>query len=463
MDRVSTGNPAVDRILKGGFPARSINIIMGAPGTGKTILAQQLAFAHGGDRPVLYLTTVSEPLAKVVTYLQEFSFVDPLQIGGRVLYESLAEALAGDAEHLEETVGELIQRHRPAIIIIDSFKAMADLVPDRARWRRILFGLTGLLTAYDATSFWLGEYGAETISDLPEFASADGIVELFRRQTGSRDERYMRVIKLRGSGFLPGDHFFRIGPSGLEVFVRLVTPSTLESYTPVAERVASGVSGLDQMIEAGWLRGTSTIVAGPSGAGKTALGLHFLRAGVEQGEPGLLVNFQENPTQLSRIVAAFGWNPSELLRPGKLEQVYTSPVELHIDSIVTGVFRRIEEGHVRRVVLDSLGDMEQTAPDARRHREYVYTLTQYLATRAVTSIMTLEAPSTHESLGSTGREISQMSDNLLFLGMQLGDDLTRTIRVLKSRGSAHDGRRRSLGITTAGLQVGEPAPSGPRG
>jgi circadian clock protein KaiC len=461
LDRVSTGNPAIDRILHGGFPARSINIIMGAPGTGKTVLAQQLAFAHGSDRAILYLTTVSEPLAKVVTYLQEFQFFDPLAIGSRVVYESLAEVLASDPDRLEETVTELIHQHRPAVIIIDSFKAMADLIPDRARWRRALFGLTGLLTAYDTTSFWIGEYASGTISELPEFAAADAIVELFRRQTGSRDERYLRVIKLRGSGFASGDHFLRIGPTGLEVFVRLVTPPASETYTPVTERLASGVGGLDQMIEAGWLRGTSTIVAGPSGAGKTAVGLHFLRAGVEQGEPGLLVNFQENPTQLSRIVAAFGWNPSALLGRGKLEHLYTSPVELHIDSIVTEVFRRIEEGHVRRVVFDSLGDLEQTAPDARRHREYVYTLTQYLATRAVTSIMTLETPSSHENLGTTGREISPMSDNVLFLGMQLGDDLVRTIRVLKSRASAHDARRRTMVIAPDGLQVGEPTRSAP--
>jgi circadian clock protein KaiC len=462
MERVSTGNPAIDRILMGGFPAHSIHIIMGAPGSGKTVLAQQLAFAQEGDRPILYLTTVSEPLAKLVTYLQEFSFADPLRIGAGILYESLAEVVAADPERLEETVAELIRRHRPVIIIIDSFKALADLVPDRARWRRILFGLTGLLTAYDATSFWIGEYGSEVISELPEFAAADGIVELFRRQAGTRDERYLRVIKLRGSSFLSGHHFFRIRPDGLEVFVRLVTPPTSDQYTPPAERVTTGVDGLDQLIQTGWLRGTATIAAGPSGAGKTALGLHFLREGVARGEPGLLVNFQENPSQMARIVAAFGWNPANLLVPGRLEHLYTSPVELHIDSIVTQIFRRIEEGRVRRVVLDSLDDMERTAPDALRYREYVYTLTQRFAAQAITSIMTLQTPSSYDWMGTTGREISEMSDNLLLLGMHFDDDLTRTIRVVKSRGTAHDGRRRRLLITPAGLDVGDLPPGSVR-
>jgi circadian clock protein KaiC len=452
MERVSTGNRVIDEILGGGFPARSINIIMGTPGIGKTILAEQVAFAHRGDRPTLYLTTVSEPLAKVIGYLQEYSFADTADIGTRVIYESLADAL-DEPESVEDRVADLIKQHRPALIIIDSFKAMADLVPERRHWRRLLYGLAGLLTAYDATSFLVGEYSATMMSDLPEFAVADGILELSRSHAGTRDDRYLRVIKLRGSNFLDGYHYFRVKRSGLEVFVRLVTPPVPSGYLTSPDRLTSGVSGLDEMIESGWLRGTSTIVAGPSGAGKTAVGLHFLREGVARGEAGLLINFQENPTQLARVVAAFGWRPEDLLGQGKLDVLYTSPVELQIDSIVTEAFRRIEAGNVKRLVIDALGDMERSARDSNRYRDYLYAFTQYVAARGVTALFTLETVDAHYLSGTTGREVSPMSDNLLLLGLHLGDDLTRTIRVLKSRGSAHDGRRHLLRITARGLSV----------
>jgi len=453
VERISSGNQVIDRILMGGFPAQSINIIMGEPGSGKTIFAEQLAFGRPDGRPALYLTTVSEPLAKIVTYLQEYTFADPAHIGTRVIYESLAGLLTEEPERLVDSLMSLIKQHRPGIIVIDSFKAMAELIPDRARWRRILHDMAGVLTAYDAASFWIGEYTADMVSTLPEFAVADGVLELTRQQSGTRDDRYLRVIKLRGSDFLAGYHFFRIKQDGLEVFVRVVTPDAPEVYAPIAERLASGVNGLDEMIDAGWLRGTSTIVMGPSGAGKTAVGLHFLREGVAQGEPGLLVNFQENPTQLARIIESWGWQPDQLIGPGQLDILYTSPVELQIDSIVTEVFRRVERGRVRRLVIDALGDLERSARDSSRYRDYLYTLNQYMAARGVTTMFTLETPDRHESGGGSAREISPMSDNLLLLGMQLDGELRRTIRVLKSRGSAHDGARRQLRISPSGLVV----------
>jgi circadian clock protein KaiC len=450
MDRVSTGNTAIDQILEGGFPARSINIVMGAPGSGKTTFIQQLAFSNIGDRSVLYLTTISEPLPKLLTYLQEWSFAKPEEIGSRIIYESLAEVLASKTQSIDEALGALIRKHRPRIIIIDSFKAIGDLFTDAPTWRRALYDLAGLLSAYDTTSFWIGEYTSEMVGQLPEFAVADGIVEFTREQHGSRDDRYLRVIKLRGSGFLDGFHFFRINQAGLEVFVRLITPRIPPKHESTHQRLTSGVTGLDEMIDAGWLRGTTTLVEGPSGSGKTVLGLHFLREGLARGESSLMVSFQESPSQLGRIFKGFGWNPHELVGPGKLDLLYTSPVELQIDSIVTEMFRRVESQRVSRVVIDAIGDMEKGARDPMRFRDYLYTLAQHFAVHGVTTMFMME---------QTGREtsaaldIAPMSDNTVLLGMEMGNQLQRTIRIVKSRGSAHDGGRHPFRISASGLSV----------
>src|SRR5690606_438596 len=155
----------LDRILGGGFPANSINIIMGSPGSGKTVLAEQIAFTNATvDRPALYIATVSEPLAKFVTYLQQFTFADPARIGTAVLYEALGDVLIEHPEQFTARVQELVQRHRPGVIIVDSFKALGDMMNDLPAWRRVLFELAGLLTAYAATSFWVGEYSGDALT-----------------------------------------------------------------------------------------------------------------------------------------------------------------------------------------------------------------------------------------------------------------------------------------------------------
>jgi circadian clock protein KaiC len=454
MERLTTGDRELDEILGAGFPANAIHVIMGAPGTGKTILAEQLCFANASpDRPILYLATFSEPLQKLVGFLQEFTFARPEKLGTEIVYEYVGEDLLATPERVPERVQELLTLHRPKIIVIDSFKALADLMPDRSAWRRALDAIGGMLTAYDATTFWVGEYTAAMMSDLPEFAVADGIVELTRVERGSRDERFLRVLKLRGSAFLAGNHAVHLDRNGLAAFRRFMTPGAPPDYRPVFERLKSGISGLDSMIATGWLRGTATLVAGPSGAGKTSVGLHFLRAGVDHGEPGLLASFQENPTQLARMMAQLGWEPAKLVGPGKLDHLYTSPVELQIDAVAHEIVRRIERHGVKRVVIDAVTDMEKGAGDPLRYRDFLYSLTQMFAARNVTSMLLVETAGVFPGHGITGYEVSYMSDNILLLEMVLGDDLTRTIRILKSRGSAHDGRRHPLRITQSGVSV----------
>lgn len=195
MERISTGDPEADRVLRGGFPINWINILMGEPGTGKTLFAEQLAFAQRDSHlPALYLATLSEPLAKFVTYLQEYPFADPARIGVDVLYEDLTPLLLPAPEKLGEVLAGLIQQHRPRVLISDSFKAIAEMLPDRQTWRRVLSDVAGLLSAYQVTSFWVGEYTAAMIAEVPEFAVADGILEFARQHQGTRDDRRLRVV-----------------------------------------------------------------------------------------------------------------------------------------------------------------------------------------------------------------------------------------------------------------------------
>src|SRR5689334_13402644 len=266
LPRVSSGNAQLDAILGGGFPASSINMIMGEPGSGKTILAEQLIFANASSaedpRPILYLSTLSEPLEKLVRYLQRFSFYDDEKLlGGAICYDSIAVELeANGVPALAAKLQQIITEVGPKIIVIDSFKAIHDLSTSVAEMRRMLYEVSGLLTAYDTTAFFLGEYSEDQIPTFPEFAVADGMIELARKKHGTRDERYLRVLKLRGSHYQEGLHAFRITGDGLDVFPRLTSPIVPLSYSADEARLSTGVPRLDELLDGGVWAGGATLL-----------------------------------------------------------------------------------------------------------------------------------------------------------------------------------------------------------
>jgi circadian clock protein KaiC len=455
LSRIRSGNPQADEILGGGFPCNSINVLMGPPGTGKTIFAEQLLFHNAtAGRPQVYVTTLSEPLSKVVTYVQRFDFFDPDQLGHAIQYEDLGAALSAQGPGvLIEWLRETIRTRSPKIIVIDSFRAIHDLAMPTDDMRRFISDLAGLLSAYDVTAFLLGEYTQDDIRRYPEFAVADAIVEFARQPLGTRDERFVRVLKLRGSAYREGQHAFRISNVGIELYPRLVGPRIPENYESLSERLPSGVPGLDEIISGGLFVGSTTLLVGMTGAGKTTVALQFALEGVKRGEKALYVNFQENPAQLRRAIANLGSDPEAAKHQG-FDVLYASPVELQIDSIVVEIFDAIKTGGVRRLVIDAVGDLSAAASDAQRLHDYLYSLTQHFAVRGVTTILTLESGE-----GFTGitlpqdQRFSYMSDNLIYLAWSADTVAHRTIRVVKMRGTSHERGVREFEIGDKGARV----------
>jgi circadian clock protein KaiC len=429
---------------------------MGEPGSGKTILAERLVFENASvasdPRPILYLTTLSEPLEKVVRYLQQFSFFhqDKL-LSGAVRYDSIAVELEErGVAALMPKLKELITTVAPKIIVIDSFKAVHDLSTSVSEMRRILYEVSGLLTAYETTAFFLGEYNEEQIPTFPEFAVADGIVELARKKHGTRDERYLRVLKLRGSNYQEGLHAFRITGDGLDVFPRLTSPVTPLSYVADDERLSTGVSRLDKLLAGGLWAGGATLLEGPTGAGKTTLALQFILDGVKRGEPGLYVNFQENPTQLARSVQGLGITMTEAQQRG-LHYLYASPVELQIDSILIELFRTIQEKNIKRVVIDSVGDLVGAASDLTRLYSYLYALMQHFVARRVACVLTQTTTATENPLEG---QICAMSDAILRLNLEWqGNRARRTLKIVKARGSNHELDVQDFHISAKGIEI----------
>jgi circadian clock protein KaiC len=451
-DRLLSGSGRLDMILGGGLPANAIYLVVGPPGSGKTILAEQYAFTNATvERPAVYLSTVSEPLDKLVRFGQSFEFFDVASVGQRVFYEDLGQDLeeGGLPRTLERLRGLLRERH-PGILIIDSFKALGAYAATRRDFRSFLFELAADTTAVAGSSFWLGEYDLTTISGEPEAAVADGIFGLGSRRSGERSSRVLEVVKLRGSDYLSGQHSYRITAAGLGVFPRLADIVDAAGYDLGAERASTGIVALDEMLMGGYWPGSSTLCAGPSGSGKTLMGLHFIVAGASAGEPGIIASLQENPTQLTRVAGAFGWTLDD-----SVTMMYRSPVDLYVDEWIYELLDAVDQVGAKRVLIDSLTDVLFATGDEIRFREYMYSLIQRCSRSGVSLFMTSELPELFAVTHLSEYGVSHLSDNVLVL-QYIRDEaiIRRAITALKTRASRNDPRVREFTIGPEGINIG---------
>jgi circadian clock protein KaiC len=303
------------------------------------------------------------------------------------------------------------------------------------------------------TSFWIGEYGEEETGTAPEFAVADGVIALATERVRERTLRVIQVVKLRGSDFSSGRHSYRLSHQGITAFPRLADTLDDDEYRLSKDRISTGIEPLDRMLAAGFAPGSATLVAGPSGIGKTLLALHFIYSGAADGEHGVIASLQENPIQLQRIADGFGWS----LGNEHVTAMYRSPNDVYIDEWVYELLAVIKRTGATRVMIDSLSDLQYATPDPVRFREFIYSLTQRLSRAGISPIMTSEIPDLFHVDRLAEYGISHLSDNVILLQyLRAEPRLLRTITVLKSRGTAHDPEIREFEITADGIALGAP-------
>jgi circadian clock protein KaiC len=457
-DRLLSGHAPLDEVLGGGLPANAISLIMGRPGTGKTILAQQYTFQNAQpDRPVVYFSTVSEPLEKIARFGQSLAFFDTAAIGASVFYEDLGAIVhQGGLSGVAEQVGRMVRERRPALIVIDSFKALQAFAADYGEFRKFLHELAGRLGAFPAASLWVGEYEDAEIASMAEFAVADAILSLTSERVGQREARFLQVKKLRGSAFRSGQHAYRLTGNGLRLFPRLADSPIDQDYLLGDTRLSTGISALDYMLADGYWPGASTLIAGPSGSGKTLMGLHFVMNGARQGQPGVIATMQENPTQLQRVLAGFGWS----LHEPRVEVMYRSPVDIYIDEWVYDLMDTVERSGARRVLIDSLAELRISAGDDIRFHEFTYSIVQRFSRQGVSVLMTSEIPRLFGADRISDSAVSPLADNVVMLGYQRErDTIGRTIAVIKTRASRHDPTVRKFVIGPQGIMLDEIPPA----
>jgi circadian clock protein KaiC len=238
------------------------------------------------------------------------------------------------------------------------------------------------------------------------------------------------VLKLRGSEFLSGRHAYRLSADGIRVFPRLADRGESAQYKLGKKRVPSGVELLDEILGEGFHAGSSSLVAGPSGIGKTALGLTFVFEGVRRGDSTILATLEENPSQLARVASTFGWSFEN--RAAHL--MYRSTVDLYLDEWVYDLLDEIDAVNARRVFIDGLGNLRATATDTVRFREYMYSLVQRCSRLGVNLMMSLETAELFGVTRLTDIALSQTADNVILLQFVRGEGAyRRAMTVLKSR------------------------------
>jgi circadian clock protein KaiC len=403
IKRLPTGVLGLDAVLGGGVPEYSFNLIAGPPGAGKTTLVHQIMFTNAlPERPALYFTVLGESPLKMLRYQQQMQFFDPDKVDTAVRFVNLSQKLL---ENGLTSVLRAIQREveitNPGLVIVDSFRTLIGTqgTLEEGKKENQLFTqkLALYLASWQTTSFLVGEYSEAQLHDDPVLTVSDGILWLFQSIERNSVVRKLQVIKMRGQAPMPGLHIFRITDQGLQVFPRLLSRPKQEkkqSYqaAPLSQRVSLGIAGLDEMLGGGIPAGNAVLLAGPSGSGKTTLCSQFIAQGLSEGEPGVIVIFEEHPQEYQTRARALGLDLIQAHHQGKLQVIYLRPVDLSMDETLQEIHQAVKQLEAKRVVIDSLSGFELAlAPTCHEDfRDSLYRMVGALTGTGVTVLMSVE-------------------------------------------------------------------------
>lgn len=445
-ERIKTGIRNLDEVLFGGIPRGSLVVFAGSPGSGKTILSQQIAFKNSSTQErTLIFQTLSEPTTKTAKFLRQFSFFDLEKIqNGSVHFVDLGDILR--SKGLEEAVNlfmEHIKRVKPAFVVIDSFKVFEDLARSREELRKFSYEVAVKLMAWETTAFLLGEFGEADLQTNPLFSIIDGIIKLSIREESGEQQRFLQVVKMRGTNHSRDMHPFEIAENGIDIFAPKVTirrePDSDRHITEAGpDRAKVGIPELDFLLGDGIPYGSSLLVSGVAGTGKTLLSLEFIYRGAhEMGEKGIFISFEETPERLRTNAKSMGWDLEGEIEKGNVEILFIPQTDVLIEKNLLSIREHIEKLDAKRVAIDSVSVFLHKIVNPQLAREKIFQLATLVQIYQAVGFFTADIPYGSELISRFGVEETVVDGVILLTSIQENSKRNRFIEIYKLRNTAH--------------------------
>ncbi|HEX8124967.1 MAG TPA: ATPase domain-containing protein [Allosphingosinicella sp.] len=463
--KAATGVAGLDDILAGGLRRGRVYLLEGSPGTGKTTIASQflLEGAVRGERG-LYIT-----LSETETELREsaashgWDFAEPNEIFELVPPENLLDdeqqqslLYSSDLELGETTkrIFEVVERVQPKRVVLDSLSEIRLLAQSSLRYRRQILALKHYFSNHDATVVMLDDLTTE-INDKTVHSVAHGVIRLeeLAPEYGA-ERRRMRVIKYRGQRYRGGFHDFVIDTGGVTVFPRLVSSEHRTSFD--RDTLKSASPELDALLGGGIERGSSTLVIGPSGTGKSLITLTFAVAAVERGEKAAMFIFDEELGLLFERAKGLGLDLQAMVDQGRLIVEQVDAAELAPGEFAHRVRSAVETEDVRTIVIDSLNGYQASMPQEQQLILHMHELLQFLNRQGTSTFLTIAQ---HGLVGDMKSpvDVTYLADTVILLRyFEAAGRVRRAISVIKKRTSAHEDTIREYRIAKSGITLGEP-------